>query len=541
MPSSSTNGFTGTWNPATVSNNATGTYIFTPDAGQCATTASVTVTVNPNILPTFNAIPAICANATAPVLPSSSTNGFTGTWNPATVSNTATGTYIFTPSTGQCATTASVTVTVSSNILPTFNAIANVCYGSAAPTLPATSTNGITGTWNPATVNNTTSGTYTFTPNAGPCATTTTLTINVTTIIPSFNAIAPICASATAPTLPTTSTNGIAGSWNPASVSNASTGTYVFNPNAGQCATTASVTVTVNPIITPSFTAIAQLCSGATSPILPPISNNSIPGTWNPATISNTVSATYTFTPTAGQCAIGTTLSVTVTPNTTPTFTAVAPICSGSTRPILPTTSNNLITGTWNPAIVSNTSSGTYTFTPTIGQCGLTTTLFVTVYSSPTDIILKTTDVLNSAADGIMEILSITSGAAPYQYSINNSSFTVNTIYSNLIPGNYTITVRDSNGCEFNKIVTISSICLFPNAITPNNDTFNDTFNLKGCDIVKLELFNRYGRKVNSYTNYSDQWDGTTSGGKALPEGTYFYVADIKGGTSKSGWVFITR
>ncbi len=541
LPSSSNNGFTGTWNPALVSNTATGTYTFTPDAGQCATTASVSVTVNPNILPTFDAIPAICANATAPVLPTSSNNGFTGTWNPATVSNTATGTYTFTPDAGQCATTTSANVTVIPNVIPTFNPIADVCYGTTAPSLPSTSINGITGTWNPTIVSNTTSGTYVFTPNAGPCATKATLTINVTTIIPTFNAIAPICANTTAPVLTSPSTNGITGSWNPAIVSNTSTGTYVFTPDAGQCATTAFLTITVNPIITPSFTAISQLCSGATSPILPLTSNNSISGTWNPTTISNTVSGTYTFTPTAGQCAIGTTLSVTVTPNTTPTFTAIAPICLDSTRPVLPTTSNNLITGTWNPAIVSNTASGTYTFTPTIGQCGLTTTLNITVNPSPTDIVLKPTDVVNDGPDGIIEIMSITSGIAPYQYSFNNSTFTTNTTYSNLAPGDYTITVKDSNGCEFSKVVTISSICLFPNVITPNGDTFNDTFNLKGCDVLKLELFNRYGRKVNSYTNYTDQWDGTSSAGEALPDGTYFYVAEIKGGTSKSGWVFITR
>ena len=541
LPSSSNNGFTGTWNPALVSNTATGTYTFTPDAGQCATTASANVTVSPNILPTFDAIPAICANATAPVLPSSSNNGFTGTWNPATVSNTATGTYTFTPDAGQCATTTSANVTVIPNVIPTFNPIADVCYGTTAPSLPSTSINGITGTWNPTIVSNTTSGTYVFTPNAGPCATKATLTINVTTIIPTFNAIAPICANTTAPVLTSPSTNGITGSWNPAIVSNTSTGTYVFTPDAGQCATTAFLTITVNPIITPSFTAISQLCSGATSPILPLTSNNSISGTWNPTTISNTVSGTYTFTPTAGQCAIGTTLSVTVTPNTTPTFTAIAPICLDSTRPVLPTTSNNLITGTWNPAIVSNTASGTYTFTPTIGQCGLTTTLNITVNPSPTDIVLKPTDVVNDGPDGIIEIMSITSGIAPYQYSFNNSTFTTNTTYSNLAPGDYTITVKDSNGCEFSKVVTISSICLFPNVITPNGDTFNDTFNLKGCDVLKLELFNRYGRKVNSYTNYTDQWDGTSSAGEALPDGTYFYVAEIKGGTSKSGWVFITR
>jgi hypothetical protein len=47
--------------------------------------------------------------------------------------------------------------------------------------LPTTSNNGITGTWSPA-LNNTTTTTYTFTPDAGQCAVIETLTINVNPI-----------------------------------------------------------------------------------------------------------------------------------------------------------------------------------------------------------------------------------------------------------------------------------------------------------------------------------------------------------------------
>jgi gliding motility-associated-like protein len=541
LPTTSNNGVSGTWSPS-INNLATTTYTFTPTTGQCTVTPSIlTIVVNPNVTPTFTAIAPICSGSTSPVLPTTSNNSITGTWNPATVSNTVSGTYTFTPTAGQCALPTILDVTITPKIIPLFDPIADVCYGSAAPSLPTTSANGISGTWNPALVSNTVSTTYIFTPTAGICATTATLTINVNTIIPSFNAVDPICANATPPILSSPSTNGITGTWNPTVVSNTASGTYTFTPDAGQCATTGTLNVTVNPILTPSFTAIAPICSGATSPILPLTSNNGITGTWNPAVVSNTASGDYSFTPNVGECAIATTLNVTVNPTVTPNFTAIDPICSGSTRPVLPTTSTNSISGTWNPAIVSNTASGTYTFIPTAGQCALETSLSVIVYNSPTDIIFTTTDVVNDGPDGIIEITNPIGGVAPFQYSINGESFTVNTTYSGLFPGNYTITVRDYNGCEFNKTATIVSICMFPNAISPNNDTFNDTFNLKGCDVVKLELFNRYGVQVNRYNNYSDQWDGTNDNGDSLPDGTYFYVAEIKGGTSKAGWVFIAR
>ena len=541
LPITSNNGVTGSWSPA-VNNTATTTYTFTPTSGQCTVTpATMTIIVNPLILPAFTAIAPFCLGLASPILPTTSNNSITGTWNPAIVSNMSSATYTFTPTAGQCATTTTLNITIIPKTIPLFEPIADVCYNSAPPRLSLTSTNGITGSWSPLIVSNTVSAIYTFTPTPGICATVVTLNINVNAITPLFNTISPICANATAPILQSTSTNGITGTWNPANVSTILSGNYVFTPNAGQCAVTTNLSITIIPNITPTFTAIAPICSDAISPVLPLTSNNLITGSWNPAIISNMVSATYTFTPTAGQCATATTLNVTVNPTITPVFAPIAPICSGEPTPVLPLISTNGVTGTWNPAIVSNSLSGNYVFTPKAGQCAPTATLSIVVYPSPTSITLKTTDVINDRPNGIIEIMGVTSGLAPFKYSINNSSFTPNTLYSNLNPGNYTVTVLDSNGCAFTKEVTVNSICLIPNAITPNNDTFNDTFDLTGCEVVKLQIYNRYGVEVNDYQNYSNQWNGNNRKGESLPDGTYFYVAEIKNGTAKSGWIFVTR
>jgi large repetitive protein len=390
LPTTSTNSITGTWNPSTVDNQNSGTYTFTPTAGQCALPATFTVTVAPNITPTFSfgTTLNICAGGTVPALPTTSTNNITGTWSPSTVSNTASGTYTFTPTAGQCAVPTTFTVTVTPNVTATFSfgTTLSICSGGTVPSLTATSDNGVTGTWSPSTVSNTASGTYTFTPTAGQCALPTTFTVTVApNITPtfSFGTTLTICSGGIVPTLPTTSTNSITGTWSPAAVSNTASGTYTFTPTAGQCATTATFTVTVNPNITPTFsfgTALA-ICSGGTVPTLPTTSTNNITGTWSPATVSNTASGTYTFTPTAGQCAVPTSFTVTVDVNITPTFSfgTTLTICSGGTVPALPATSTNGITGTWSPATVSNTASGTYTFTPTAGQCATATTFTVTV------------------------------------------------------------------------------------------------------------------------------------------------------------------
>lgn len=64
------------------------------------------------------------------------------------------------------------------NTIPTFTQVAPICQGGTLSALPATSNNGITGTWSPALDNSATT-TYTFTPNAGQCATTVRMTIVV--------------------------------------------------------------------------------------------------------------------------------------------------------------------------------------------------------------------------------------------------------------------------------------------------------------------------------------------------------------------------
>jgi uncharacterized protein (TIGR02145 family) len=102
----------------------------------------------------------------------------------------------------------------------------------------------------------------------------------------------------------------------------------------------------------------------------------------NTITISGTPNASGTFNysiPLSGGCGtVNATGTITVTAPTTPTFTQVGPYNSGASIPALPTPSTNGISGTWFPAI-SNTATTTYTFTPSAGQCGTTTTMTITI------------------------------------------------------------------------------------------------------------------------------------------------------------------
>jgi uncharacterized protein YjdB len=270
LPVASTNNIQGTWSPA-VNNTQTTTYTFTPSAGQCATNATLTVNVNP--LPTINAglDQTVCQGANVTL---SGTGGNSYTWDNgvsngvAFVPNTTT-TYTVTGTDANgCSNTDQVTVTVSPN--PTLSGNTVICPNTtsqlSANANPAASNAWTTSNAAVATISNTGlvtalsfgTSTITFTNNNGCTATTT---INVTNpIAPTFNPISAVCSGGSI-TLPAASTNNVQGTWSPA-VNNTQTTMYTFTPSAGQCATTAQQTVTVNP--NPSISGGGSVCVGST-------------------------------------------------------------------------------------------------------------------------------------------------------------------------------------------------------------------------------------------------------------------------------------
>ena len=559
LNTTSPNGITGTWSPAIISNTTNGTYTFTPNTGQCASSVTLSVTITTSIVPNFSTQLTLCAGSTAPILSPTSPNGITGTWSPAVVSNTTNGNYTFTPNAGQCATSVTTQVNITTaSIVPNFNVNPiTICAGSTAPILSTTSPNGISGTWSPAIVSNTTNGTYTFTPNAGQCATPVTLQVTITaaSTVPNFN-VNPIsiCNGSTAPILNTTSPNGISGTWSPAIVSNTTNGTYTFTPNTGQCATPVTLQVTITAASTvPNFNVNPiSICNGSTAPILNTTSPNGISGTWSPAIISNTANGTYTFTPNAGQCATSVSLSVTITSGITPDFTTSLSICNGNTPPLLNTISPNGISGTWSPATIDTSSNGSYTFTPNAGQCANSTTLSVTIAS----IQAKITE---NCIDGhfTLQVNPLSSSYNPNNVDYtwknasgqtvgnNDESFDVFAYTSGLTNASYPMqfsVLVDDNGCQTTETFSVPNIaCNIPKGISPNGDGSNDEFDLTGFNVRKLEIFNRYGTKVNSFSNYRKEWHGQSDSGNDLPDGTYYYVIERDGVKTVTGWVQINR
>ena len=459
-------------------------------------------------------------------------SGDTYTWTPsAGVSNVNVANPTLTPTT-----TTTYTVTIEDEcgdaitedieiiVLPVgsaiFDPIPAICEGDPNP-LPATDLNGVTGTWTPAFNANTTTD-YTFTPDAGQCAATPApiqLVVNplVTPIIPTLN---PICEGDPNP-LPNT-IDGITGTWTPAFNANTTTD-YTFTPDAGQCATTpAPVQLVVNPLVTPTFTAVSPICSGDTIAPLPTTSNNGITGTWDPATIDNTTTTIYTFTPNSGTCVVETTLEITVLPQVTPTF-SIDDICIGETIGALPTFSLEGITGTWSPA-VNNLATTTYTFTPDPGQCANATT--ETVEVNPINTLAVSTENTSEPFDSnqIIEV-TVSGGSGNYEYQLDGGSWQTNSIFQNVVGcQEHTIKVRDAEGCS-NEPESVVTILSYPKFFTPNGDGFNDFWNIK-CLRNRtglVTIFDRFGKLLKQFKTSNAGWNGVYNNA-LMPTSDYWFL-----------------
>lgn len=433
-----------TFTCANVGTPVTVTLTVTDTSGNTATCTS-TVTVLPNVTSTFTQVAPICSGGSF-TLPTTSNNGFTGTWSPA-INNTATTEYTFTPDAGQCGGPTTMTVVVNPGNVTTTTISACDSY-----------------TWSVNGTTYTESGTYTVV--SGCDSQVLELTINTTPLV---DAIQPptSCEGITQTIFATVGgnvvTNGFSGAYDvanwtftnsnangslnttgaPASIAltsgdngsntNGNTDYSITMPSnatisfdwsygtgdgaqfdiprvvvngtptnmngydtGGALSQSGSMTLTVNAGDTFAFNMFTtDNVFGAATVTISNLVINSLPnllwtatdggtivGPNNGLSVDVTTSGTYTLTATNGTC-IGTdSVSVVFNPVVTPTFDPVAPICSGDVLSPLPTTSLNGITGTWSPAL-DNTTTTTYTFTPDAGQCATTTTLTITVNATP--------------------------------------------------------------------------------------------------------------------------------------------------------------
>lgn len=111
-----------------------------------------------------------------------------------------------------------------------------------------------------------------------------------------------------------------------------------------------------------------------------------------------------------------------------------------------------------NSVTVSGLSNGTYSVSAVSTVATLTecTTAVNQDVSEPTLLTLSTTQKQPLCTTNAGTITASGAGGTPgYQYSINSGSFVASGVFSNLVAGVYTITVRDANNCTAQSVVTL--------------------------------------------------------------------------------------
>lgn len=482
------------------------TATFSADPACTATTTVVKSVTNPPA-PTITKTPADCSNQEQSTIANYvATNTYT--FSPAgptvgaggVISNAPAGTtYTITVSANGCGTS---TGTFMNNpplsaTTPTFTNPGPICSGDSL-VLPTVSNEGVGGTWSPA-ADNTATTTYTFTPAAGSagCATSTTMTVVVTpgnsTVFTSNPG--PLCEG-TAFTLPTTSSNGIVGTWSPA-INDTVTTTYTFTPNPGQCASDTTMTVVIKQAPNLTVTPLSQtICSGEKVNIK--ISSDSTGATigWVPST------------------------------------TTITGATSGS---------GNVIT---DKLINAGSSPVTMTYTIIASKNGCSSApIVVTVTVNPAPTTMST--ITLSASDQVVEEGNSTN------LNVNVSPYIPGVLYTWTPPGDlnctdcpnpiatptkstwYTVDVKTPEGCTMTDSIFIKykikcGDIYIPTIFSPNGDGANDIFKVYSRCLHKIELtiYDRWGNKIFFSDDVSEGWDGTFQG-KMMNTGTYVYRATV--------------
>lgn len=359
---------------------------------------------------------------------------------------------------------------------------------------------------------------------------------------------------------------------------NANAGTYhvrIFSTTLNSCVDRIlTYTIAPNALPNAGIDANRIVCGDAVSVDLFTILGApfNLGGTWQELTTSGMLvgnnwlpagllPGTYIFKYTVnGFCGSSDDSTVTITLNPAvevPIINANTSFCAGedlefSIQSILNATyqwtgPNNFTSSLQNPTIPAATivNAGTYNVTATIGQCHSSASVEIVGNPQPDYTYEK------GCENGIFRIEIIPTpdstfdpNTATYLWSGPNGFTSTSNplVLTNQPIGNYSVVVTNVEGCSFPQDINVAStVCDFPNVITPNNDGTNDGLDLTNYDVELFQVFSRWGRLVYEENNYTNGWYGQNMHGGFLPDSTYYYFVRLRNGQEKHGWIFVGR
>ena len=126
-------------------------------------------------------------------------------------------------------------------------------------------------------------------------------------------------------------------------------------------------------------------------------------------------------------------------------------------------------------------------------------------------------------------------GPGTYMYQLDHGPIQYSNVFYNVPSGIHTVYVVDEEGCTqlSEEILVIS----YPKFFTPNNDGYNDTWNIDDLADQKqsvIYIFDRYGKLLKQISPSGKGWDGTYNGYE-LPSTDYWFTVEYnEKGTRKT-------
>lgn len=140
-----------------------------------------------------------------------------------------------------------------------------------------------------------------------------------------------------------------------------------------------------------------------------------------------------------------------------------------------------------------------------------------------------------------IEVILENSDDGNYLYSIDGLHFQESPIFYNLMAGQYTVIVKDTNDCG---IDTASAYLLnYPKYFTPNEDGIHDYWKVKNSDSepnMMTYIFDRFGKLISGFNSQSLGWDGKLNG-QQLPSTDYWFLVIREDGREHLGHFTLKR
>jgi gliding motility-associated-like protein len=169
---------------------------------------------------------------------------------------------------------------------------------------------------------------------------------------------------------------------------------------------------------------------------------------------------------------------------------------------------------------------GIYTLVATNNATGCSNSVTVTV--SPSEPATISYTVKDDFADQQTLIVTATGQGNNFEYQLDNGPFQDSNIFEDVNSGIHIITVRDKNGCG---VTTMQAIVInYPKFFTPNNDGYNDTWNIKDISnqpSAVILIYDRYGKILKQIKPSNTGWDGTYNG-NLMPSDDYWFSVSYK-------------